>query len=78
MLMIHQNPSCFCCKTLIGDYLAFEAPGFNVADFGLDIGENLYISDYTWIDSSVMMDDLNNYSDYKIFMTTTNLLTGYI
>ncbi|MDT3740416.1 MAG: T9SS type A sorting domain-containing protein [Candidatus Kapabacteria bacterium] len=57
----------FVVKPLIGDYLAFEAPGFNVADFGLDIGENLYISDYTWIDSSVMMDDLNNYSDYKDF-----------
>lgn len=57
----------FVVKPLIGDYLAFEAPGFNIADFGLDIGENLYISDYTWINSSVMMDDLNNYSDYKDF-----------
>lgn len=57
----------FLLKPIIGEFLTLEIPDIDLTEMGLEFGENVYISDFNWMDSDAMVGKLKANSDYMEF-----------
>jgi hypothetical protein len=57
----------FVVKPMIGDYQTFEVPGIDLSGYEINLDLNAYVSDFTWMDSDLMMNNLNGFSEFTDF-----------
>lgn len=57
----------FLIKPIIGDFLVVDIPALNLDEFDLELGEGIYVGDYNWMDSDLMIKQLNSYEGFSDF-----------
>ncbi|MFA5511381.1 MAG: T9SS type A sorting domain-containing protein [Candidatus Kapaibacterium sp.] len=64
---IDKSSGVFIVKPIVGDFLTFPMPNFGMDSIEFELDENVFVGDFEWMDSDVMVSKLLEQSDFAHF-----------